>query len=244
MDNRWVKVFGTWLVVIIIALGGGAWTTHSGVSRETGIIVYEIVMFAVLFLLNRFWLHQTVYLKPTERSWRLIPLNWITVVLLGQVILLLFTGSGNLALGITMLLFVGTTEEYVFRGLLLPLASRLGHGRNQLWTGVLVSSVLFGLAHSVNALQQPVMATIVQMLSAITIGIMLSAIYLRTGSLLFPIILHGLNDFVPAFYNGSVQETSRVVSLTEVGPILLFLIVGAFMLRKSKRSTIKNVIPQ
>ncbi|MYV05694.1 MULTISPECIES: CPBP family intramembrane glutamic endopeptidase [Furfurilactobacillus] len=235
MNNRWVKVFVTWLAVIIIALGGGFFTTHIGIGREFGIMSYEIVMFAVLFLLNRLWLHQTVYLKPTECSWRLIPLNWVAIVLLAQAILLLFNSSGNLALGVTMLLFVGPTEEYVFRGLLLPLASQLGHGRNQLWTGVLVSSVLFGLAHGVNAVHQPVMATVVQMLSAI---------YLRTGSLLFPIILHGLNDFVPSFHNNTVQESSNIVNFTEIAPILLFLVVGIFMLRKSKRATIKHVIPQ
>lgn len=244
MNNRWVKVFGAWLIVIIIAVAGGAWTSQSSIGRIPGIITYEIVMIAVMFALNRFWLHQTVYLRPTERTWRLIPLNWISIVLLEQVLLLLFTSSGNLALGVTMLLFIGTTEEYVFRGLILPLASKLAHGKNQLWTGVIVSSVLFGIAHGVNALHQPVMATVVQVVSAMAVGILLSATYLRTGSLLFPILLHGINDFIPAFYNNNVRETGSVVSLTEIWPILLFIVVGVFMLRKSKRSTITRVIPQ
>ncbi|MCF6161037.1 MAG: CPBP family intramembrane metalloprotease [Furfurilactobacillus sp.] len=244
MNNRWIKLFGTWLIVIVVALIGGFWMAHSGIGHVPSTIIYEVAMFTIMFLLNHFWLHQTVYLQPTEQTWRLIPLNWITIVLVAQAVLLLFTSSGHLALGVTLLLFVGVTEEYIFRGLLLPLASKLTSGRNQLWTGVLVSSLLFGLAHSVNALHQPMMATIVQILSAVSVGILLSATYLRTGSLLFPILLHGINDFIPAFYNGSATETSQIVSLNEVWPILLFLVVGFFMLRKSKRSTIKHVIPQ
>ncbi|KRL53759.1 CPBP family intramembrane glutamic endopeptidase [Furfurilactobacillus rossiae] len=238
-QNKWFKVLVPWVVVIIVALLFG-WIQRSTGSTISFIVIFEVVMFTSVWLLNHFWLHVPIFLRPTERSWRLLPINWTSLVVLLLAIAVVFGGKGNFWLSCVVLVFVGITEEFAFRGVILPLASKLGSVQNQLWVGILVSSALFGVAHGVNLLHQALLITGFQMLSAFSIGILLSALYLRTGSLVFPILLHGLNDFLSSYGSGGLQ--SPQVSLTGVGLALVYLLTGLFLLRKSKRNTIQQPI--
>ena len=99
----------------------------------------------------------------------------------------------------------GVTEEFLFRGVL---QTRLTAFFNSSWAGVLVTSVLFGLAHapglflrggpgvdgwSTNPLQ--VIAFTIAVLSPM--GLLFGLIYARTKSLLLVILLHGCVDVLP-----------------------------------------------
>lgn len=104
-----------------------------------------------------------------------------------------------------MTLEAGVTEEFLFRGVL---QTRLTSWFNSAWAGVLVTSVIFGLAHapglfmrggpgvdgwSTDPLQ--VVAHTIAVLSPI--GLTFGLIYARTKSLLLVILLHGLVDWLP-----------------------------------------------
>lgn len=104
-----------------------------------------------------------------------------------------------------MTLEAGVTEEFLFRGML---QTRLTAWFNSPWAGVIVTSVLFGLAHapglfmrggpgvdgwSTDPLQ--VIAHTIAVLSPI--GLTFGLIYARTKSLLLVILLHGLVDWLP-----------------------------------------------
>nr|WP_290123031.1 CPBP family intramembrane glutamic endopeptidase [Lentilactobacillus senioris] len=91
----------------------------------------------------------------------------------------------------------GITEELIFRGILLPgsLTHFNGH-RGGIWYAVLISSVAFGMAHMVNLADQPLEATLLQGSNAFAVGLVLAALYLRTRSLILPMILHGTNDYI------------------------------------------------
>lgn len=99
----------------------------------------------------------------------------------------------------------GACEEFLFRGVL---QTRLTSWFNSAWAGVIVTSLLFGLAHapglfmrggpgvdgwSADPLQ--VVAHTIAVLSPI--GITFGLIYARTKSLLLFILLHGLVDVLP-----------------------------------------------
>lgn len=99
----------------------------------------------------------------------------------------------------------GACEEFLFRGVL---QTRLTSWFNSAWAGVIVTSLLFGLAHapglfmrggpgvdgwSADPLQ--VVAHTIAVLSPI--GITFGLIYARTKSLLLVILLHGLVDVLP-----------------------------------------------
>lgn len=104
-----------------------------------------------------------------------------------------------------MTLEAGVTEEFLFRGVL---QTRLTAWFNSAWAGVIVTSVLFGLAHapglfmrggpgvdgwSTDPLQ--VIAHTIAVLSPV--GLTFGLIYARTKSLLLVILLHGLVDWLP-----------------------------------------------
>lgn len=99
----------------------------------------------------------------------------------------------------------GACEEFLFRGVL---QTRLTAWFNSAWTGVIVTSLIFGLAHapglfmrggpgvdgwSTDPLQ--VIAHTIAVLSPI--GLTFGLIYARTKSLLLVILLHGLVDVLP-----------------------------------------------
>ncbi len=149
---------------------------------------------------------------------------WRTLIVLGIIILAIvcvITPSLKLIFGIPpvfetmiwavplgflwMTLEAGVTEEFLFRGVL---QTRLTSWFNSAWAGVLVTAVLFGLAHapglfmrgapgvdgwSTDPLQ--VIAHTIAVLSPI--GLTFGLIYARTKSLLLVILLHGLVDVLP-----------------------------------------------
>jgi len=149
---------------------------------------------------------------------------WRTLIVLGVIILALvcvITPSLKLISGIpptfeTMIwavplgfiwitLEAGACEEFLFRGVL---QTRLTAWFNSAWAGVIVTSILFGLAHapglfmrggpgvdgwSTDPLQ--VVAHTIAVLSPI--GLTFGLIYARTKSLLLVILLHGLVDVLP-----------------------------------------------
>lgn len=78
---------------------------------------------------------------------------------------------------IVLIIVAPITEEFIFRGVLLHRwVTKWG-----LWTGIILSSLLFGIGH-VN----PVGLTMV--------GVVLCVLYFKTNSLLIPIIAHALNN--------------------------------------------------
>ena len=99
-------------------------------------------------------------------------------------------------------LVVAACEEYAFRGVLLSLlASRLN-----LILSVLIAASLFGLvhvgeltlamAHPHGPLRLGAIATVIAE-DLIPFGIVMGYLYLRTKQLLWPVLLHWLNDWSP-----------------------------------------------
>jgi membrane protease YdiL (CAAX protease family) len=94
----------------------------------------------------------------------------------------LFAGASSGAL-LLLAILAGIGEESLFRGVLQSaLAGPIGP-----WAALLVASVLFGLVHFVTA-TYAVLAGL--------IGLYLGWLFLRTGNLLVPIVVHALYDFV------------------------------------------------
>ena len=95
-----------------------------------------------------------------------------------------------LALGV---LLVGFSEEMVSRGILIV------GGRDAGWSElvvVIVSCVLFGLLHGINAFfGQSLQLTVTQIVMATVVGAALYATRMSTGTLIVCMLLHALWDF-------------------------------------------------
>jgi len=104
-------------------------------------------------------------------------------------------------------IFVALAEEFVFRGLLLPLSMSLTH-QHAFWA-VVISSIGFGFAHIVNVAHMPITVVLLQIILVVATGILWGTVYLTTHNLLLTILLHILDD-LPLFLTRSAGSFSNV----------------------------------
>ena len=142
-------------------------------------------------------------------------------------------------------MMTGIYEETVFRGLVLPIFLRKwGTNRTRVIACVLISNMLFGLAHLLNLFTGADLASVLsQVCYATMIGTAFSALLLRTnGNLLWCGILHGFYDMASGF-GDFVNKVSPGVqashSVTSIVPYLMNLsffipifLYGLYLLRK------------
>lgn len=121
------------------------------------------------------------------------------------------------------------SEEFVFRGLILTrLMARFG-----LWTGIGLSSLLFGIFH-------------INFFGSFLFAVVASLLFLKTGNLLIPILLHMVNNTISVcmrFFNWTFLDWLTVTSTndlyTKAWPNLIVLVISlalliAIILRLSK----------
>ena len=125
---------------------------------------------------------------------------------------------------------IGFVEEVFFRGLILRAIAPLG-----LWRAAIISSVIFGVAHSLNILSgaNPI-STLLQIGYALAIGFAFVAVTLRTGVIWPLVIIHALIDFA-AFIAAGKTDSSATVSTSSIMMsviyIVTFTVYGVFMMQ-------------
>jgi len=115
---------------------------------------------------------------------------------------------------IVSMLCVGFLEEVIFRGFLFA-AMRAD---NEI-AAVAVSSVTFGIGHIVNLLNgAPLGATLLQIVYAAAVGFLFTVLFMRSGSLLLPIAVHGVFNALSAFSVPASQagDVLTAVALTVI----------------------------
>ena len=100
------------------------------------------------------------------------------------------------------------------------------------------TAIIFGLAHLGNLTHQPLNATLFQVFYATAIGIFFAAIYLRTGSLWWTIILHCLVDFASVLLSQSTQA-APATSIWNFIFWLPLIALGLFLIRPKKLKAIR-----
>ena len=105
-------------------------------------------------------------------------------------------------------------EELLFRGILLDgFSKRMGS-----WPAVILSSLLFGAIHG----------NWLQFIFASTLGLLLGIIYLKTNSILYPILIHGFNNALSYFMYLSGYESLQFQELvgSQTQYIILCVVSG------------------
>ncbi len=106
-----------------------------------------------------------------------------------------YTGM-ELVMAVLSFLLIGVAEEIVFRGFLFTGMRKTG----RLSVAIVVSAVTFGMGHIVNLLTgQATFDTLLQMVFAVAWGFLLTFAYLKGGSLLPCILIHGIIDAASVF---------------------------------------------
>ncbi len=168
-------------------------------------------------------------------------INWNTYINTELDILFMFFSS---------VMIVGVVEELIFRGTILPLfINYLKSRKNVLFLSVIISSTIFGFIHYLNILNEPdnFWGITHQVFLAISIGVFLGGLMLRTKSILIPSIVHGFIDF--SFGTGKLKQNEYEIITEEINwssiiqTILLFsfiLLLGVYMTRKVEKEEILN----
>lgn len=130
----------------------------------------------------------------------------------------------ELVLYLLYMLFVGFTEEIIFRGLLFKAIAK-----DNVKTAIIISSVTFGLGHILNLLNgvnENIIYQLLQITGAIATGFLFSIIFYKSGSLLPCIITHAAIDMCSAFVNQSnLTETKMtVICLINMAVTIVFSI--------------------
>jgi membrane protease YdiL (CAAX protease family) len=144
--------------------------------------------------------------------------------------------------GVFSVVGVGVREECIFRATIQNiLAKKYANSVNGIWITAIVSALIFGLTHVTNVLfgVEP-LAVLTQVLSAACLGILLGAVYLRSGSIWALILIHTLID-IAGLAGSTFLYISDIEDLNQLswswGRLIIWLVYigfAAFLLRPSK----------
>ena len=98
-----------------------------------------------------------------------------------------------------------------------------------MWKGIFLSSFLFGITHLMNIFHQSAYQTMLQMIGTFLLGIILAVIYLKSGNLIMPILLHGLLDACSIGISTSHSTTMLNNHGNPLGTLILFVLALLFL---------------
>lgn len=204
-------------------IGDSVGNLLKGIGASTGAMVVFLVA-AVTWL--RWW----------PPIWRQVPraaARWIWIVPLAMLVTLVLRYLSTLGTErtitylvtlVAMAMLVGFGEELAFRGVLVVgLRERFGEG----WVWF-ISSVLFGFAHAGNALSgQDLVTTAFQVFVTFLLGTVLYVARMVTGTLIVPIVLHGLWDVAAIGLVTADAPNSGLAALSNL--VQWLMIIAAFV---------------
>ncbi|WP_461242699.1 lysostaphin resistance A-like protein [Secundilactobacillus muriivasis] len=226
---------------IVVHLLG--WTPADGsLGANWQMVLTEALVLVSWLGINRGYLQVPIGWQLPKRLaswWFIAP---ILVVLIGDATLnpSFSFGIGYVVTAIVMGLGVGITEEYVFRGLLVGYLYR--HFRLSAMVTAIVSGIIFGGVHLVNALQGSLSNTIAQVIAAIALGFFFAVIYLLTNSLWLPIIGHSVIDAFDQLAFGTLSNQSGTSLVTGVIYAIVFAGLGWWLLKRHQAIAIGQEI--
>lgn len=191
------------------------------------------LIFAALLTGMHWWREVGFRALPSRRTLWLYTLPFVPV--LGNLIFgIKAQGWGHILTYLVLATLVGFVEEVAFRGLILRALAPRG-----LWRAAILSAILFGLAHSMNALAGSNSAyVLLQIGYAMAFGFGWASVTLRTGVLWPLVIIHGLIDFAGFTAADQLGATGVDATLMVMAAayIVAFTIYGIYMLRSIRPS--------
>jgi uncharacterized protein len=214
-----VAILEVMVIVVYLALGTIAhFTKLSNVGFE-GIANLILTIIAVILLSVMGWWRVIGFRPPDQPA----DLLYFIVPFLPAVVSLVAGVELKNVLVVTQLLIitllVGFAEEAIFRGLMLNALKSRGA-----WTAAIVTSLLFGLSHSLNVLSGKNLADVMaQILYALAIGFAFAALVLKKG-IIWPLVLaHFLIDFTAMIGRADFSPV-----LNSVLGVAITLVLGSY----------------
>ena len=164
---------------------------------------------------------------------------------------LAFQGKGTILFSTVFFIFTGMAEEFMFRGITADVVLRRGFGAvrgedvveitpGHVWKAVFISGLLFGLIHALNFLSARPEGVVVQMLSAVLLGMMIAAVYCRSGNIWAVAAIHAFNDIAAGFPtlilrgDGGISGIIGSYGLSHLLSLIPYAVVLIIILRPGK----------
>lgn len=183
----------------------------------------EVGIILAALIINRLYTKEKLHFNNWKIFSRSVMVDFFIIYYLIAIITN-FSAMHHIIFYFVLASLIGIAEEITFRGMVLGSFIHNWRGKNPILGGVLLSSLIFGLTHAVNAFSQPLINTIVQIVVAFSLGIILAFMYLRTNNLFTSILLHMLVDFT------SISLTNTTESQAGWGSAFLILVVAILVL--------------
>lgn len=225
------------LYVLIAAVAGNLLDPLAGGDEAldfvitTWVPVAVLIVIGVLFARRAGWLREA-WTAPSplseRRRWWLLSIPALLII---QIILILFDVPwSERAVPLVLIyligsLLIGIGEELYFRGI-FRVAMRGHHGE---LAALLVTSIAFGLAHTVGYLFNgvPLGATALSVAFLAMNGALFYGTLRATGTLWIPILLHGLGDFARFMQQGgSAHEEAQSFGGDAATAAVEFALIG------------------
>lgn len=139
---------------------------------------------------------------------------------------------------------VGFAEEFVFRGLLIPIMlKKYATKKNGILLSIMIPAIIFGFLHLLNQKLAYLYVGIGQMLYATFLGVFFGALLYRTNKLVPIAILHGLIDFCAILVSTNniphaKEAPDMIAGLVSSIFVLPLFIVGLVMIKKIKKEDV------
>lgn len=236
----------SWFLCVLLLFGLSLVARALKLNDVHAIILQELTLVIIFYLLNRYWVKINIHFRSdlsfkTQFITNAVPLIYMLLLLiiinqeLGQTSILKFCLYGIAAV------LVAFFEEYFFRGMILGglMAQYRGRKSTVVIEAVLISSLIFSLTHILNIFHQSPSMTATQVVGVFGLGLLLGAIYLRTRSLWWPILLHLCLDFSGFLRFGFRQGTDPATTVGAASIVaVVLLMITLFLLRPSKQERI------
>ena len=142
----------------------------------------------------------------------------------------------------------GFCEESAFRGLPLSFLMRKYAGKDRIVPALVITAVVFGLIHGLNIFAGADSGrTVLQIIGAGCMGLLLGAVYLRSGNLWPVIVIHTVHDIIALLDVSNVTERGVIVGQVtwqayfDLGLGIAMGVIGLWLVRREKRGEIAEI---
>jgi len=259
-----IKYISLLIIPYIAYLLFGILLTNLFKSYQNSSLVFSLVLMIILLtplLITFFWLIKIFDLqefngvKFKNSKVLLIPLLFLIFIIIKNFNIYSNSNILELIILMTSVLLTGFTEEFYFRGMLLPYFMNVFQSKKySLYLSIFLSSIVFGVFHYLNLFNSSseniASATIqvtFQVIFAFFVGIFLCALLLRTKSIIIPSLIHALINFEYQTFVLKGKKTSVITEsldknlpdryfwnlfIQELPTYIFLLIFGIVLIRK------------
>lgn len=152
--------------------------------------------------------------------------------------------STEIAVFVLAMVAIGFAEELLFRGFVSEIIFRkYGNDFCGVWFSTIVSSLIFGAAHLVNAFSSDFGGVVIQSVGAFAMGLGFTAVYYRTRNVYVTAALHAFMDFAALFTtgvfgDGTISTTVSSYDASKLLAVPIYVLVAVVLLRKLKMARI------